>query len=172
MQTLRVDFLLLSIIRAYDHPDRKSEQERLAVARDALFGEKRGRGRTSARDEVALFKMLNEMRKLELDRLGRAIARSFPETQTPEGKAELERDQMTVRESAREFSKYVGTNVSDESVEDRLRRKVRAQLSPREISTLSTAMNPDHDLTRSAIQILEMFESLGVKSDSIWDENA
>lgn len=79
----QVDLLLLSIIRAYDHPDRKSEEERLAEAREALFGEKRGRGRVAAFDDLALFKILDAHRKRELDGLRQAIAKVNKELQTP-----------------------------------------------------------------------------------------
>ena len=118
LQKRQVDLLLLSIIRAYDHPGRKSEEERLAEAREALFGEKRGGGRVAAFDDIALFKILDAHRKRELDGLRRAIAKVNNELQTPEWEAEIARDPKPIREEVTplinsvyciiyEFDKYV-----------------------------------------------------------------
>lgn len=169
----QVDLLLLSIIRAYDHPDRKSEEERLAEAREALFGEKRGRGRVAAFDDLALFKLFDEVRKRELDGLRRAIAKNDERLQTPEWEAEVARDPMKVREAARHFSDLAGTseNVEHDTVEHRLRRKARTPLTTREMAELEALFDPDAPHTRTIIAVLELLESLGVQSETIWDDN-
>lgn len=170
----QVDLLLLSIIRAYDHPDRKSETQRLAIARDALFGENRARGRTSSFDDLALFKILAEVRKRELDGLRRAIAKKDERLRTPEWEAEIEREPMKVREAARHFAGLAGRsdNVSDDAIEHRLRRKAGEPLATREMAEIESLFDPDAPFTRTVISILELLESLGVRSETIWDKNA
>ncbi len=169
----QVDLLLLSIIRAYEHPDRKSEAERLAIVREALFGEKRGRGRTAAFDDLALFKVIDEVRKRELDGLRRAIAKKDEKLQTPEWETEIARDPMKVREVARRFAELAGKsdNVSDDAIEHRLRRKAGAQLTTREMAEIESLFDPDAPHTRTMIAVLELLENLGVQSETIWDEN-
>jgi plasmid stability protein len=169
----QVDLLLLSIIRAYDHPGRKSEAERLAIVREALFGEKRGRGRTAAFDDLALFKVIDEVRKRELDGLRRAIAKKDEKLRTTEWEAEIARDPMKVREAARRFAELAGKsdNVSDDAVEHRLRRKAGAQLTTREMAEIESLFDPDAPHTRTMIAVLELLENLGVQSETIWDEN-
>ena len=66
---------MLSVIRAYQYPDGTNEADRLAIAREALFGEKRRQGRSAAFDELALFKIIAELRKDELVGLRDAIAK-------------------------------------------------------------------------------------------------
>ena len=169
----QVDLLFLSIIRAYDHPDGKSEVDRLAQVRSAIFGEKRGRGRTDAFDDLALFKILDEQRKRELDGLRGAIAKKDKLLQTPEWQAEISRDPMKVREAARHFAQLAGTsdNVRDDAVEHRLRRKARTPLNNREMAQIEALFDPDAPQTRTIISILELLENLGVQSETIWDEN-
>lgn len=167
----QVDLLLLSIIRAYEHPDRKSEVDRLADARAALFGEKRERGRTASYDDLALFKILNEVRKRELDGLRRAIAKKNEKLQTPEWEREIARDPKPVRTAAREFQHLAGDKASDESLEDRLRRKAREQLTTRDMADIESLFDPDAPHTRAIIAILDLLETLGVQSETIWDEN-
>lgn len=169
----QIDLLLLSIIRAYEHPDGKSEVDRLAQARSAIFGEKRGRGRTDAFDDLALFKILDEHRKRELDVLRGAIAKKDKALQTPEWHDEIARDPMKIREAARHFAQLAGTsgNVSDDAVEDRLRRKARTPLGNREMAQIEALFDPDAPQTRTIISILELLGNLGVQSETIWDEN-
>tara|TARA_R110002124_G_scaffold282148_1_gene457068 strand:+ start:1793 stop:2332 length:540 start_codon:yes stop_codon:yes gene_type:complete len=167
----QIDLLLLSIIRAYDHPDRKSEEERLAEAREALFGEKRGRGRVAAFDDLALFKILDAHRKRELDGLRRAIAKVSKELQMPEWEAEIARDPKPIREAARDFQSLAGSAASEDGLEDRLRRKARAHLTTRDMAELEALIDPDAPHTQTIIAILELFESLGVQSETIWDDN-
>jgi hypothetical protein len=169
----QVDLLLLSIIRAYDHPKGKSEADRLATAREALFGEKRGRGRTDAFDDLALFKLFDEVRKRELDGMRRGIAKKDARLQSPEWEAEIAREPMKVREAARHFSDLAGTseNVAPDTVEHRLRRKARTQFTTKEMAEIESLFDPDAPRTRTIIIILELLESLGVQSDGIWDEN-
>lgn len=169
----QVDLLLLSIIRAYAHPKGKSEADRLAMAREALFGEKRGRGRTGAFDDLALFKLFDEVRKRELDGLRKSIAKKDARLQSPEWEAEIARDPMKVREAARHFSDLAGTseNVESDTVEHRLRRKARTPLTTREMAEIESLFDPDAPHTRTIIAILELLESLGIQSETIWDKN-
>ncbi|MFU1608115.1 hypothetical protein ACM25O_17450 [Sulfitobacter pontiacus] len=166
-----VDLLLLSIIRAYDHPDRTLEEDRLAEARAALFGEKRARGRTDAFDDLALFKILDANRKGELDGLRRAIAQRGGKPITPEWEEEMTRDPKPIRTGAREFQNLAGSSASDDGLEDRLRRKARKPLSNREMAQIEALLDPDAPQTRMIITILELFENLGVQAETIWDEN-
>jgi hypothetical protein len=169
----QIDLLLLSIIRAYDHPNGKSEADRLAMAREALFGEKRGRGRTSAFDDLALFKVFDEVRKRELDGMRRSIAKKDPRLQSPEWESEIEREPIKVREAARRFADLAGTseNVEPDTVEHRLRRKARRQFTTKEMAEIESLFDPDAPRTRTIITILELLDSLGVQSETIWDEN-
>jgi hypothetical protein len=166
-----VDLLLLSIIRAYDHPDRTREEDRLADVRAALFGEKRARGRADAFDDLALFKILDANRKGELDGLRRAIAQRGGNPTSPEWEAEITRDPKPIRTGAREFQNLAGSAASDDSLEDRLRRKARKPLSNREMAQIETLLDPDAPQTRMIITILELLDNLGVQSETIWDEN-
>lgn len=167
----QIDLLLLSIIRAHNHPDGKNEADRLAEARAALFGEKRARGRTDAFDDLALFKILGANQSGELDGLRRAIAQSGGNPISPEWEAEFTRDPKPIRTGAREFQNLAGSAASDDSLEDRLPRKARKPLSNREMAQIETLLDPDAPQTRVIINILELFENLGVQSETIWDEN-
>lgn len=167
-----IDLLLLSIIRAYDHPDRKGEADRLADVREALFGEKRRRGRVTAFDDLALFKILNETRKREMDGLRSAIMNLDSRQQTPDRIAEIAREPKSVQAAARDFQDLAGSKASDESIEDRLRRKVRAGMSALEMAELESLFDTDDPHTRTLIAILEYLGALGVRSKPIWDENA
>jgi hypothetical protein len=166
------DLLLLSIIRAHKHPDRKSDADRLADIREALFGEKRGRGRTSAFDDLALFKILNETRKREMDGLRSAVMNLDSRQQTPEREAEIARQPKSVRAAAREFQDLAGSKASDESIEDRLRRKARAGMTAQEMAELESLFDTEDRHTRTLIAILQLLDDLGVQSKSIWDKNA
>lgn len=167
----QVDLLLLSIIRAYDDPRRKSDEERLAIVREALFGEKRGRGRAEAFDDLALFKIHDEHRKRELDGLRQAIAKVNKDLQTPEWQAEIARDPVSIREAAREFRELAGSAASNDGLEDRLRRKARKPWTTREMAEIEALFDPDDPHARTIIRVLELLESLGVQSETIWDEN-
>jgi hypothetical protein len=167
----QIDLLLLSIIRANEHHDRRSEIDRLADAREALFGEKKtGRGRKPVYDDLALFKILDAVRKQELDGLRRAIANKDTTYQTPEWDAEIAREPKSMRAASREFQGLAGSKASDESTEDRLRRKARAPLTTREMAEIEALLDPDAPHTRTIISILELLETLGVPSETIWDE--
>jgi len=165
-----VDLLLLSIIRANEHHDRRSEMDRLADAREALFGEKKkGRGRKPVYDDLALFKIVDAVRKRELDGLRRAIAKRDPNYQTPEWNAEIAREPKSIRAASREFQGLAGPKSSDESTEDRLRRKARAPLTTREMAEIEALLDPDDPRTRTIINVLELLETLGVQSETVWD---
>ena len=168
-----VNLLLLSIIRAYDHPDRKSEEERLAIAKNALFGTKRRRGRASAFDDLALFQVLAELRKKEMEGLGRALANLDPKRKTAEWEAEIARDPMNVKDAARicaDLAKQ-SENVADDAVIDRLRRKVRKPLKDREMAEIAGLFDPEEPRTRTIIRILELLKNLDVQSETIWDKD-
>jgi len=166
----QVDLLLLSVIRANEHHDRRSEMDRLADAREALFGEKKpGLGRKPVYDDLALFKILDAVRKRELDGLRRAIAKKDKNCQTPEWEAEIARKPQSMRAASREFQHLVGPKASAESIEDRLRRKARTPLTTREMAEIEALLDPDDPRTRTIITILELLETLGVQSETIWD---
>ncbi|SPH20346.1 hypothetical protein ASD8599_01082 [Ascidiaceihabitans donghaensis] len=166
-----VDLLLLSIIRAHEHPDRTREEDRLADVRAALFGEKRTRGRTDAFDDLALFKILDANRKGELNGLRRAIAKRGDKQITPEWEAEITRDPKPIRTGAREFQELAGSAASEKNLEDRLRRKARTPLTNQEMAQIEALLDPDAPHNRTIIDILELLENLGVQSETIWDEN-
>lgn len=169
LRRFQIDLLLLSVIRAYDHPDRTSEHERLAQIRDALFGEKRGPGKAPAFDEIAVFLIRNELQKPELDALRGAIAQWSNTLRTPELEAELTRSPLKAREAARKFQRFAGTQSSDESTEDRLRRKARKPKTTREMAELESLLDPESRNARIIIEILELLEKLEVRSETIWD---
>lgn len=168
----QVDLLLLSVIRAYQHPDRTNEADRLAIAREALFGEKRRQGRSAAFDELALFKIIAELRKDELVSLRDAIAKLNASGSTISWGAETARAPMKIGEAARHFSNLAGTseNVEPDTVEHRLRRKARQPLSSRDMAELESLFDPDAPHTRTIIAILDLLGDLGVVSETIWDK--
>lgn len=166
----QVDLLLLSIIRANEHHDRRSEMDRLADAREALFGERKtGRGRKPVFDDLALFKIIDAVRKRELDGLRRAIAKRDQNYQMPGWDAEIAREPKSMRAASREFQDLAGPKSSDESIEDRLRRKARTPLTTRDMAEIEALLDPDDPRTRTIIAILELLETLGVQSETIWD---
>lgn len=167
----QINLLLLSIIRAYEHPDRDDEAARLAAARKALFGEKTARGRTTSFDDLAIFKIQAEQRKREVEGLARAGLKNRPDLQTPEWEEELSRDPMSVRASTREFKDFAGPVPSDEGIEDRLRRKARTPLSSKEMAEIEGLLDPESPHARTISRVLELLERFGVQSESIWDKN-
>ncbi len=173
VRKLHIDLLLLSIIRAYDHPDRTSEAERLADARMALFGEKRGRGRASNFDDLAIFKVQDEIRKPETDRLRRALPKHNTFAQTLEWDAELAREPTKFREAAKKFALFAGgtKNLADDAVVDRVRRKARNPLTDREMAERESLFDPEDHHTRTVIAVLDFLKDLGVGSEKIWDKN-
>jgi hypothetical protein len=169
----QVDLLLLSIIRAHKHHGTANEQERLDLAKEALFGHKRGRGRKYSSDDFALFQVLAETRKRDTDSLRMALAKLNSKPVTPEWTKEVERDPQTMREAARRFSGLAGVsaNVTATAVEDRLRRKAREGLSDKDMADIESLLDPSAPLTRNIVRILELLEGLGVPSETIWDIN-
>lgn len=171
LRSREVDLLLLSVIRAHEHPERKSEMDRLADAKEALFGNKRLRGRPVSYDALALFKVQDEVRKSEMGDLRRALAKLNRTPQTPEWEAEIAREPKSVRAAARQFQNLAGSKASNESSEDRLRRKARTPLTAREMGELEALFDPEAPHTRTIVVILDLLKNLGVQSETIWDEN-
>lgn len=170
----QVDLLLLSVIRAHTHHAEANEQERLELAKEALFGLKRRRGRKFSSDDFALFRVLAETRKRDIDGLRIALAKLNSAHVTPEWQAEVERVPQTIREAARRFSGIAGAskNVAATAVEDRLRRKARDGLTDKDMADIESLLDPSAPLTRNIVRILELLEGLGVPSKRIWDINS
>ena len=99
------------------------------------------------------------------------IAKVNKKMQTPEWQAEIARKPKPVRTAAREFKELAGSAASEESLEDRLRRKARTPLATREMAEIEALFDPDAAHTRTIIAILELLENLGVQSETMWDEN-
>lgn len=74
-----------------------------------------------------------------------------------------------MRAASREFQDLAGPKSSDESIEDRLRRKARTPLTTRDMAEIEALLDPDDPRTRTIIAILELLETLGVQSETIWD---
>jgi hypothetical protein len=56
-------------------------------------------------------------------------------------------------------------------VKDRLRRKGRTQsFTGAEMAELESLFDPDDYRTKAVIEILNLFERLGVQSERVWDE--
>jgi hypothetical protein len=169
----QVDLLLLSIIRAYPHADNQSEHERLAAAKEALLGIKRGRGRTVVFDDLAIFKIQAEVRKREIDGLRLGIAKfQSPSCQEEVAKAAA-RDPKKIREAARFYRALAGASqgITDEALEDRLRKKAANPLSVKDMGDIESLFDPEATFTRNIVRILELLEGLGVQSETIWDMN-
>lgn len=168
-----IDLLLVSIIRAYKHPDKRTDQARLAEARRALFGETPKMGRPSTYDVLADFKVQDNLRKREKENLILGIAKKHPNVLTPEWEDEILRDPISARAAARKFKGLAGTseNVEDDSVEDRLRRKARDKMSAKEMAINEALFDPEAPHTKTLVNILELLETLGVQSKTIWDES-
>lgn len=168
----QIDLLLLSIIRAYEHPDRTEESARLAAARKALFGEKTPPGNVTNFDDLAVFKIQAEQRKREVEGLARAGVKNRPSLRTQEWEEQVLREPMSVRESARKFKDFAGPAPSDDGIEDRLRRKARKPLSGQDMAELEELLDPDSMYARTIIGILKLLKKFGVQSKTIWDESA
>lgn len=164
-----IDLLLLSIIRAYEHPDRKSDEVRLADVREALFGEKHGRGRLNEFDDLALFNIGKEVRKKDLDDMRQTVAKSTGKPLSPEQLAEIDREPMSLRGAARNFQHLAPTKGSVESTEDRLRRKAGTKPSDRDMAEMESLFDPENWRTRTTKEILQLLCSLGVQYRAILD---
>lgn len=174
---LEIDVLLMSVIRANKHPAGKSDQQRLAEARDALLGKVGDPGRNGRRenfDLFAVFNILSEVRKPELDAINRALMDRFPKLRTPAREAEAARPPMSTREAARKYSPMATgiKNVLDESVEDRLRRKARSKLTDREMARIGSLYDPEDFGRLNITKILDCLKSLGITSERFWDVNS
>ena len=126
---LHVDILLKNIIEAYPHPDGKSAEQRIAIVRGALFGDKQKAGRKELSDHHAMFAILNEIYKEDIDLLKTWLAGVNPEYSTTDAKAEIEREPLALKTAARKFQDLAdlqGSQApSDENLEVRLSRKVK-----------------------------------------------
>lgn len=172
-----VDIFLLSIIRAHDHHANQSDEQRLSAAREALFGQNRPRGRRSLADELAIFKITDELRKPEMDKLRKSLAQVNREFQSLEWEAELKRKPMSARAAAKKFSSYAslfrGVKTSDENLADRLRAKARsAKLTSKDMAELEAILHIDSPHLRSIAEILELLDTLGIKSAVLWENNS
>lgn len=169
----QVDLLLLSIIRAYDHPDRQGEHERLAAAKEALFGLKRGRGRAVVFDDLAVFKVQAEVRKHEIDGLRFGIAKFQLSSKQSEIISEATRQPISTREAARLYRKLAGASegITEAAHEDRLRKKAVKKLSRKDMGDIESLFDPEAPFTRNIVRILDLLEGLGVQSEKIWEQN-
>jgi hypothetical protein len=169
----QVDLLLLSIIRAYPHPDNQSEHERIATAKEALLGIKRGHGRAVVFDDLAVFKIQAEVRKGEIDGLRLALAKFQPPSRQDGIAQEAARDPKKTREAARLFRALAGASegITEEAKEDRLRKKAAKRLSAKDMGDIESLFDPKAPFTRNIVSILELLEGLGVQSEKIWDVN-
>lgn len=168
-----VDVLLLSIIRAYHHHGDKTEDQRLLTAREALFGEKRQRGRSSLNDEFAIFRIAAERQKPEIDQLKKRLTKINPEYDTPVQQAEFARQPLSARAASKRFldeaPDHRGHLIDPDSKADRLRKKAReAKLTSKDMVELESIYYDDwefsHEMNSIRI-ILEYLQNLQVKSD-------
>lgn len=119
-----VNLLLQGIIAANPHHDPTvTDEVRLARAREALLGEALGRGRTTIREDVKLFPLIETALKAETDKMKRAfIGVQRPETQA-EWQRELAGEQKSMRGIAKEhLSSFAKPSAQPESTVDWLRR--------------------------------------------------
>lgn len=119
-----INLLLQGIIAANPHHDPTvTDEVRLARAREALLGEALGRGRTSIREDVKLFPLIEEALKAETDKMKRAfVGVQRPETQS-QWQRELAEEPKSMRGIAKEhLSSFVKPSAQPESTVDWLRR--------------------------------------------------
>lgn len=177
-----VDLLLMLIIRGNEdrHPMRRSNEDRLEIAKEALLGEKRPAGRTEIYDEIALFKILAEVQKRKIDAMRRRLSKINPQYRTAEWQAEIAREPLSLRAAARKFQHLAGSGASNESTERRLLNKASAllkdlqsdqRLEYSEMAELESLFDPESYHTQCLIQILDLLQDLGVQSETIWDES-
>ena len=97
--------------------------------RGALFGDKQKVGRKELSDHHAMFAILNEIYKEDIDLLKTWLAGVNPEYSTTDAKAEIEREPLALKTAARKFQDLAdlqGSQApSDENLEVRLSRKVK-----------------------------------------------
>lgn len=121
-----INLLFRGIIDANPHHDPNVTAEtRLARAREALLGEKPGRGRKAIQDGVELFPTIQEAFKYEIDKMKRL----FLKRQEPEVQEKIERELAEPQKSMRAIAKSYVTEfeksmTTPESTEDWLRKKL------------------------------------------------
>lgn len=119
-----VNLLFKGIIAANPHHDPTvTDEVRLARAREALLGETLGRGRSTIREDVKLFPLIEQALKAEKDKMKRAfIGVQRPDTQA-EWQRELAEDQKSMRAIAKDhLSLFAKPFAQPESTVDWLRR--------------------------------------------------
>lgn len=121
-----INLLFRGIIDANPHHDPNVTAEtRLARAREALLGEKPGRGRKAIQDGVELFPAIQEAFKYEIDKMKRL----FLKRQKPEIQEKMERELAEPQKSMRAIAKsyvpeFEKSMTTPESTEDWLRKKL------------------------------------------------
>jgi hypothetical protein len=162
-----VNYLLLRIIAANPHPEAKvTDEQRLMQARQALFAESLPDGRSEINDDAALFRIIAEMRKPEIDELMRALTSHVSETVRDGWLAEIARKPDSIREASRRGAATARSlpNRKPDAVSERLRRKaLGSPLTAQDMADIEGYLQGDSWQAQLLDDLAESLTRLGIK---------
>lgn len=164
-----INLLLQGIIAANPHHDPTATDEvRLARAREALLGETLGRGRTTIREDMKLFPLIEEALKAETDMMKRAfIGVQRPETQA-EWQRELAEEPKSMRGIAKEhLSSFVKPFAQPASTADWLRRALaNLDVTAQDMADLEGLFYGDSPKAERLQRVFDELRALGIDAVS------
>ncbi|MGN6685317.1 MAG: hypothetical protein ACTHKD_15030 [Devosia sp.] len=162
-----VNYLLLRIILANPHPvPDVTDEQRLSQARQALFGEQPPGGRPEINDDVALFHIIAEMRKPEIDKLMRVFTSHVPETARGAWQAEIDRKPDSIRGATRKQAATARSYPGQlpEAVAERLRRKAIAlTLTTQDMADIEAYLQGESWQAQLLDELADKLGRLGIK---------
>jgi hypothetical protein len=141
-------------------------ERRLSAARLALLGKRPPRGRGTVLDEVALFNILSEVRKPEIDTLMRSLVSRIPEAARTEWQAAIDRKPDSIRQAARKQAKseYDYPKTTPHATDERLRRKViGSALTTQDMADIEGIIHGDSQNAQVIDDVADGLRRLGVK---------
>lgn len=149
-------------------------ERRLSAAREALFGQKRARGRSKIADELEFYHIVKELRKSNYDVVMRFMKSFSSEDQGAVLQKEIDRKPNSMRgaagkqaENARRYE-----NREEQSIIDRLRRKaVKSKLTTQDMADLEGLINGNSVEVRLLQRLLHDLQRLGIEVDSTLVQN-
>jgi hypothetical protein len=164
-----INLLLQGIIAANPHHDPTvTDEVRLARAREALLGETLGKGRTTIREDMKLFPLIEEALKAETDKMKRAfVGTQRPETQA-EWQRELAEEPKSMRGIAKEhLSSFAKPSVQPASTVDWLRRALaKLDLTAQDMAELEGLFYGDSPKAERLQRIFGELRALGIDTVS------
>jgi hypothetical protein len=163
-----INYLLLRIISANPHPEPKmTDEQRLSQARQALFGEPTFDGRPEINDDTALFRIVAEMRKPEMDKLMRAFTSHVSDTARDSWQAEIDRKPDSIREASRKQAAAARSyrNRQSDAVSERLRRKaIASPLTTQDMADIEAYLQGESWQAQLLNELAEKLGRLGIRA--------